>query len=83
LSSGVNADLYDVKFLDSSEGWAAGANGTMIYTNDGGLTWAVDSTGTEHPIERLFFSDRNHGWAVGFGGTLLAYVRTEAPTLRK
>jgi hypothetical protein len=82
-SSGVAADLYDVKFLDAVEGWAVGAEGTVLYTNDAGLHWTVEPSGTTHPLERVFFADRTHGWTVGFGGTILAYERTEAPRLRR
>ncbi len=82
-TSGVKADLYDVKFLDAAEGWAVGAEGTIVYTNDGGQRWTVESTGVEHPLERVFLTDRTHGWAVGFGGTLVTLVRTEAPVIRR
>jgi photosystem II stability/assembly factor-like uncharacterized protein len=60
-----------------------GAEGTAIYTVDGGLNWVTQPSGTTHPLERLFFADRAHGWAVGFGGTILNYVRAEAPRLRQ
>lgn len=82
-SSGVAADLYDVKFLDAVEGWAVGAEGTVLYTNDTGLHWTVEPSGTTHTLERVFFADRTHGWIVGFGGTILAYERAQAPRLRR
>jgi photosystem II stability/assembly factor-like uncharacterized protein len=81
--SGVEADLYDVKFLDALEGWAVGAEGTIIHTNDGGVHWTTERSGTEHPLERIFFADRTHGWAVGFGGTIVTYVRAQAPPVIK
>jgi photosystem II stability/assembly factor-like uncharacterized protein len=82
-SSGVTADLYDVRFLDAVEGWAVGAEGTTIYTADGGQSWVTEQSNTTHPLERVFFADRTHGWAVGFGGTILNYVRAEAPRLHR
>ena len=82
-SSGVTADLYDVRFLDALEGWAVGAEGTAIYTADGGATWVTELSNTTHPLERVFFADRTHGWAVGFGGTILNYVRAEAQLLHR
>lgn len=81
LDSGVDADLFDVKFIDAAEGWAVGSEGTIIYTTDGGLHWTTQPSGTPHPLERVFFADRTHGWAVGFGGTIVSYVRVEAPKL--
>jgi len=86
-SSGVTADLFDVKFFDASEGWAVGSAGTVLHTSSGGLRWTVERSGTPHQLERLFFADRTHGWAVGFGGTIIAYDaaanRVEIPRLRR
>jgi photosystem II stability/assembly factor-like uncharacterized protein len=75
--SGIEVDLFDVKFVNKLEGWAVGAEGAIISTRDGGEHWTIERSGTEHPLERVFFTDRNHGWAVGFGGTIVAYLRNE------
>jgi photosystem II stability/assembly factor-like uncharacterized protein len=86
-SSGVQADLLDVKFLDAAEGWVVGAEGTLLHTTDGGLRWISERSPTPHPLERLFFTDRSHGWAVGFGGTILSFnpanERVNTPQLRR
>ncbi len=82
-TSGVAADLLDVKFFDAFEGWAVGTDGTLIHTTDGGQLWTAEQSGTTHPLERVFFADRTHGWTVGFGGTILALVRAEAPRLNR
>ena len=74
--SGIETDLFDVKFVDAQEGWAVGAEGTIIHTTDGGGHWTTESSGTPHPLERVFFTDKAHGWAVGFGGTVVAYTRS-------
>jgi len=85
-SSGVTADLLDVKFLDGGEGWAVGAEGIVLHTIDGGLHWTTERSGTPHALERIFFTDRAHGWAVGFGGTIISYgesnKRITPPQLR-
>jgi photosystem II stability/assembly factor-like uncharacterized protein len=81
----VSVDLFDVKFLDEREGWASGAEGTLLHTLDGGARWTLVPSGTTHPLERLCFAGRTRGWVVGFGGTILAYAAspaTEAPKLR-
>ena len=83
-TSGVTADLLDVKFLNAAEGWAAGAEGILLHTSDGGAHWTSEPVGTEHPLERIFFTDRAHGWAVGFGGTIISYSSgTLAPELNR
>src|SRR5262245_36789232 len=80
--SNVDADLFDVKFIDSSEGWSVGSDGVLLHTTDGGAHWITVSSGTSHALQRLFFTDRNHGWAVGFGGTILRYRESVGPPLK-
>ena len=64
-----------MKFVDEREGWAVGAEGTIIHTTDGGVRWTSERSETQHPLERVFFTDKTRGWAVGFGGTVVAYSR--------
>jgi len=71
-----------VKFIDASDGWAGGDQGQLLHTIDGGAHWMVESSGTSHALQRLFFTDRNHGWAVGFGGTILTISQDHAPRLK-
>jgi photosystem II stability/assembly factor-like uncharacterized protein len=80
--SNVDADLFDVKFIDAAEGWAVGSDGVLLHTTDGGAHWTLVTSGTSHVLQRLFFTDRNHGWAVGFGGTILRYGQAAPPQLR-
>jgi len=80
--SNVDADLFDVKFVDAAEGWAVGSDGVLLHTIDAGTHWIVVSSGTSHVLQRVFFTDRNHGWAVGFGGTILRYGQSTSPQLK-
>ncbi len=41
-NSGTNNNLYDLSFRNSDEGIAAGENGTVIYTTNGGSAWLED-----------------------------------------
>jgi photosystem II stability/assembly factor-like uncharacterized protein len=36
-NSNTNNLLYDIFFLDNNHGWAVGANGTILHTNNGGI----------------------------------------------
>lgn len=68
-----SSTLWDVSFVDTSHGWAVGNNGTILKTENGGGTWAHQSSNV--PDENLFgvtFIDRNRGWVVGTGGTILS-----------
>jgi photosystem II stability/assembly factor-like uncharacterized protein len=85
--SGVETDLFDVKFLNAAEGWAVGAEGVVLHTTDGGTHWISERSETNNTLERIFFSDSTHGWAVGFGGTIIAFSASDnrflAPRLRQ
>jgi len=72
-NSGVESDLYDVKFLDTLEGWAVGGEGTILHTKDGGRVWTQERRTTDHTLESLSFVGRKRAWAVGFGGTVLTF----------
>jgi photosystem II stability/assembly factor-like uncharacterized protein len=80
--SNVEADLFDVKFIDARQGWAVGAQGALLHTTDGGIHWFTEPTPNAHALQRLFIIDRNHAWAVGFGGMILRLGDASAPSLR-
>jgi len=64
-------NLLDIFFWDTDTGWASGAFGTIIHTNDGGQTWVIQETPTEDDIVRLFFVDEQKGWAFTWGQEVL------------
>ena len=63
--------LNSVKFISSTVGWAVGDAGTILYTSDGGTTWATQSSGTTNDLMAVTFIDANNGWIVGWYGTIL------------
>lgn len=74
--------LSDIYFIDSQTGWAIG--NTIIYTNDGGVTWSPRLNGIEDArdgilpnwiLEDICFSDEKSGWIVSSRGGRL--IRTE------
>ncbi len=52
-------------------GWAVGQNGTILHTEDGGLSWTVETSGTLRKLYGVAFTDSRTGWAVGQNGTIL------------
>lgn len=50
VTSGVQADLYDIGFASPSVGWTAGQKGTLLRTADGGATWRRISTPSEEDL---------------------------------
>ncbi len=65
------AGLKTVKFIDLSTGWAAGENGTIMKTTDGGINWSIQSSGTTSTIRSIFFLNATDGWACGDEGTII------------
>src|SRR5262245_37627819 len=65
-----DAALRSIQFVDENEGWAAGDDGVVWHTIDGGKTWERQSTGARASLRCVHFLTPYSGWAVG---------RTELP----
>lgn len=72
VDSGQAVRLRSVFFLDENNGWAAGREGVVIRTTDGGESWSPAlETGTDVILNDIYFTDLNNGWVSGNSGTLL------------
>jgi hypothetical protein len=60
-----------VAFVTRQSGWAGGANGTILHTEDGGSSWKPQNSGTVRGLIGLAFATPSSGWAVGQKGTIL------------
>jgi len=72
--SGTSANLYGVNAhhgtIDTA--WACGAEGTILYTSDGGATWTSQDSGTQVTLYSIVFVEQTGAViAVGEAGTLL------------
>lgn len=72
----TRAMLTCVSFADAQHGWAAGHDGVIIATADGGITWTRQDNGQELDTVYLdiLFLDANHGYLVGAYGKFLETV---------
>lgn len=61
----ISDDLTDVFFVNSSTGWAVGANGAIFYTKNGGRNWQRQKSGTQANLWRVQFIDEETGFAIG------------------
>jgi Photosynthesis system II assembly factor YCF48 len=52
-SSGVDADLFDIKFPSADVGWVVGQKGTILRTSDGGNTWTKIASPTSDDLVRV------------------------------
>lgn len=68
-TSPVSTKLNDVKFLNSSVGFAVGNSGTVIKTSDGGENWSnVSYSGFSSHFTNCSVIDAQTVWVVSFGG---------------
>lgn len=61
--------LGGIACLGPRRAFAVGESGTLISTDDGGLTWREHDLGTSANLFRVRFAARD-GWIVGTGGTV-------------
>ena len=66
----TGSGLYGVKALDDNHAWAAGKNGTVLYTSDGGTTWLPATTPGTIQMSTITATDMTHVWAGGSGGAI-------------
>ncbi|MCK4407477.1 MAG: T9SS type A sorting domain-containing protein, partial [Bacteroidales bacterium] len=75
MNSNTLRQLNDVCFINLSNGWAVGKNGTILYFN--GTEWSEQTSGTTKDLCSVNFIDATNGWAVGKNGTILYFNGTE------
>lgn len=70
-TSGVSANLHGVFFQpDGRRGWAVGAAGRIVSTQDAGATWSLQTSNTTEDLYGVWFVSSTAGWAVGANGTV-------------
>ena len=65
-------NLFKVSFLDSLRGWAAGGEGAIVKTTDGGNSWTTQNSGVTTDIQNIFMVNERIGLAI----SLVAFVDT-------
>src|SRR5437879_4396681 len=60
-----DAGIHAVQFIDKDEGWAAGDDGVIWHSIDGGKTWERQKSGTRASLRSVHFHTPYCGWAVG------------------
>jgi photosystem II stability/assembly factor-like uncharacterized protein len=64
--------LTSLDFPTSLSGWVVGADGTVLKTADGGVTWMKQRSGGDLGISNeVCFTDATHGFVVGAQGLIL------------
>jgi photosystem II stability/assembly factor-like uncharacterized protein len=60
-----DATLRAVQFLDADVGWAAGDEGVIWKTVDGGNSWTQQNTGVRGSLRSIHMLSASTGWVVG------------------
>ncbi len=66
MNSGIRGRLNSLDFINSRTGWLAGTMGTILMTEDGGLTWDEVFIEQEWHFQGIDFIDQVTGWATGW-----------------
>lgn len=69
----TRAPLTSVFFVDEKKGWAAGHDGTILVSEDGGENWQIqrELRGQDQVLMSIWFENAEHGLAVGQFGLAL------------
>lgn len=62
VKSNTLAWLHAVYFVNPNKGWIAGSGGTILTTENGGMSWTLTKKFTDDTIRDIYFADENHGW---------------------
>lgn len=71
-------DLYDVEFITDNLVYVVGENGKIYKSEDAGLSWSAEISGTTELLDRCRF-DGWSLWATGQGGIVLKLEINEKP----
>ncbi len=65
-----NNTYYGVHFITETDGWICGQNGTIKSTQDGGLNWNGQNSGTIELLNSITFLNDQIGYAAGNSGII-------------
>jgi photosystem II stability/assembly factor-like uncharacterized protein len=68
---GAGNPVAAVSFVDAPHGWAAGAAGFLMRSDDAGSTWSLLPSGVADDFVDVRFIDANTGWAAAADGAVL------------
>ena len=67
--------IYSLYFVDENRGWVLNGK-KIIYTNDGGASWAVQVTESSVTLKAMSFNSPGHGVCVGGKSGVFAFYYT-------
>ncbi|MGB4846282.1 MAG: YCF48-related protein, partial [Saprospiraceae bacterium] len=73
-SSGITSTIRSIFFLNATNGWACGDEGTIITTSNGGTTWTPQISPYSSQYNCIRFVNATTGWLTGSGNVLLKTI---------
>ena len=67
----LNSSLYSVYAMSDMVGWAVGAHGVILKTDNSGATWYSQVSPTSYDLYSIVFNGPLQGYACGANGTLI------------
>lgn len=67
---------WDMQFVNDNTGYLCNTMGTLVKTNDGGVTWVDKSLLDEYNFTSLFFINEEKGWLIDYNGKTI--LRTQS-----
>jgi photosystem II stability/assembly factor-like uncharacterized protein len=64
LNQGIDGSLNTIDFINENTGWITGYGGTLLKTEDGGVSWSSLPTEEKLEIEMIDFVNDSVGWAI-------------------
>lgn len=64
------SSLNTVFGIDAQTAWAAGTDGSLVKTEDGGMNWVVQPSPTNYSIHAMKWQNKQVGWIAGDNGSL-------------
>jgi photosystem II stability/assembly factor-like uncharacterized protein len=67
----VSSRLSSAFFVNQKAGWVVGANGKILFTDNGGRSWTERTSGVSEDLCDVAFADQKYGVIVGDKGRIL------------
>lgn len=66
-----NLAIYDIKFIDASNGICVADGGKILRTTNGGTNWTSVTSGTTNLLRNIYYASSSVIYVVGHSGTIL------------
>ena len=70
----IGTTWRDIFFTDEQTGWVVGDAGLVYKSEDGGMSWVKETTGTFSNLNAIHMINDQSGWIVGDEGIILTYT---------